>query len=181
MQGEIFKRYRHRPAHRFQPHGAYIVTAGIYGKRHILSASELKSAVCANMAALAEQYGWQLQAWSVWSNHYHFVALAPEDATTLKALTRTLHSQTAIAANRLHRTPGRRVWYQYWDSCIDSDRAYYERLKYVHLNPLKHGWEDEPEAYPFCSYGWFLDGAESATRKRVASAREENVQIYDDF
>ena len=33
-----------------------------------------------SLLGLAEEYGWNLQAWAVFSNHYHFVAMSPPDA-----------------------------------------------------------------------------------------------------
>jgi putative transposase len=41
---------------------------------------------------VAHHYGWNLQAWAVFPNHYHFIGVAPEDATSLKLMVQHLHS-----------------------------------------------------------------------------------------
>ncbi len=47
---------------------------------------------------------------------------------------------------------GRRVWYNYWDTCIRSEGEYLARLKYIIQNPERHGIVDDFREYPFSSY-----------------------------
>ena len=122
----------HAPVHRFTEPGAYMVTCGIYNKVHLLNDSERLTLVHDTLLTLAIEFGWQLQAWSVLINHYHFVGLSPEDPTTLRDFIGELHEQTAGHLNMLDHTPGRKVWFQYWDSRITFERSYLARLRYVH-------------------------------------------------
>ncbi|HMD96605.1 MAG TPA: hypothetical protein VKM93_04635 [Terriglobia bacterium] len=55
---------------------------------------------------LAEQYGWQLQSWAVFPNHYHFVPLATAKDVSLTEFLRHLHSVTAIEINHWDEAPG---------------------------------------------------------------------------
>jgi putative transposase len=80
-----------------------------------------------------------LEAWAVFSNHYHFVAHNEADSVPLANLIRRLHSRSAVALNKLKNTPGRRVWFNYWDTQLTYQRSYLARLNYVHQNPVKHG------------------------------------------
>jgi len=99
----------HSPLHRLGEPGAYIVTAGTYLKRAIFRGSLRLEFLCDALLDLAEKYQWGLQAWAVFPNHYHFVAMSPERATSLTAFTKHLHSVTAIEANRWEGTT---VWGQ---------------------------------------------------------------------
>jgi putative transposase len=59
---------------------------------------------------LSAQLDWRLEAWAVFSNHYHFVAHSPETGQTAETLTqllRILHVPTAEWVNKLDGTPGR--------------------------------------------------------------------------
>jgi len=58
--------------------------------------------------------------------------------------------------NRHDGTRGRKVWYNYWDECIRDERDYYNRLNYIHVNPVKHGYVEDPEDYEFSSYRAYL-------------------------
>jgi putative transposase len=128
-----------------------------------------------------ELLGWELQAWAVLDNHYHFVAQAPDNAMTLEKLIRQLHSITAIEINRWDKTPGRQVWFNYWDSCLTYEKSYLARLHYVHLNPVKHGLIDNAVNYPFCSYKWFIEQSDGTLKKLVFAQPIDRVKIMDRF
>src|SRR5207253_2230626 len=68
---------------------------------------------------VAQDFSWQLEAWAVFSNHYHFVGRSPEDAdesTSLSKMLTVLHHHTAIWVNRLDKTAGRKIWHNFWDT-----------------------------------------------------------------
>jgi putative transposase len=176
----VFKKYPHNPPHLFLPNAHYMVTGTTLHKEKLFNTDNKKSFLCGTLLERSYQLGWDMEAWSVMDNHYHFIAKAPEDASTLSKLIRQIHSITAREVNVLDGTPGRKVWYNYWDSCITSESAYYARLKYVHLNPLKHGMVDI-QAYPFCSYGWFLSTGSADLKQRVAEQTIAGTPLDDDF
>ena len=64
----------HAPLHRLSEHGTYIVTAGTLHKQHFFRGTERLDLLETQLLTLARQYGVQLEAWAVFSNHYHFVA-----------------------------------------------------------------------------------------------------------
>ncbi|MFO7958456.1 MAG: transposase [Candidatus Brocadiia bacterium] len=173
--------WHHAPAHVFEPGAFYMVTAGTYRKLpHFRGDARLRQLQQA-LFEVTDAYGWGLQAWAVFANHYHFIARAPEDAPTLKEMVQRLHSQTARQVNRPDHATGRRVWFQYWDTCLTYERSYLARLKYVHTNPVKHGAARVAERYPFCSARWFRMNAEDPFRRKVDSFRCDRVNVRDDF
>jgi len=171
----------HAPLHRFDESGAFIVTGGTYRKEHFLDNDAKLDLAQDTLFAVAEEFGWQLQAWAILPNHYHFVAVAPEDSTTLRSLVGKLHMLTAKAFNRMDGTPGRQVWYQYWDSRITYERSYLARLQYVHTNPMHHGVVRVATEYRWCSAGWFERTAERSLRETVASFKTDRVNVMDSF
>ena len=178
---EIYKVYPHNPPHLFRPRAIYMVTGAILWKRHLLDRDEKKQHFCETLFERATLLGWEIEAWAVLSNHYHFVAQAPEEATTLKSLIQAVHSISSKYVNRLDGTPGRRVWYNYWDTCITHETSYLARLHYVHLNAMKHGVVDRAEDYPFCSYRWFIENAERDFCHRVLAQPCDFLHVKDDF
>ncbi|MDR3676812.1 MAG: hypothetical protein P4N24_15080, partial [Acidobacteriota bacterium] len=75
----------HSPIHRLTEAGAYMVTCGTYLKRHHFRGTDRLQFLCEALLGLAPEYGWNLQAWAVFSNHYHFIALSPPNAENLGA------------------------------------------------------------------------------------------------
>jgi len=171
----------HAPVHRLDETGTYMVTAGTYRKQRLLDTPERVSLVHDLLLETLPQYGWQLQAWAVLANHYHFVAISPENPKSLKAVVQKLHSDTALRLNAMDATPGRQVWFQYWDSRITYQRSYLARVRYVHENPVKHGVVTEAAAYPWCSAGWFAREASVAFQRTVESFKTDRLSVMDDF
>jgi putative transposase len=176
-----YKIYPHNPPHLFLSNAIYMVTGSILSKKPLLDTPKKKLLACQTLFERSARLGWQLQAWSVLHNHYHFIALAPENALSLIKLVREYHSITAHQLNQLDQTPGRQVWHNYWDTCITYEKSYLARLHYIHMNPVKHGLVQSAEDYPFCSYRWFLEQGEDNFKLQVFSQPFEQANIMDDF
>jgi putative transposase len=175
------KQWPHAPIHILEKQGAYMVSCGTYQKLHLLNSPERFSLVESTLFDVAQEFGWRLQAWALLSNHYHFVALSPEDPKNLSVMISKLHTKTAIELNRQDKTQGRRVWFQYYDTHITYQTSYLARLNYVHNNPAHHGIVGDSENYSWCSAAWFARRAAPSFRKTVASFKTDRVKVMDDF
>jgi putative transposase len=125
-----------------------MVTAGTYRKQHLFRDGPRLQILHDALLTVADRHAWRLEAWTVFPNHYHFVAAAPADAGTLAVFLRELHSRTAVALNRYDAKPGRKVWHNYWDTRLTHEVSYLARLNYVHQNPVKHGVARVAADYP---------------------------------
>ncbi len=171
----------HGPVHRLDETGVYMVTAGTYQKKHYLNTPQRLELVMRKLFECIEEFGWELLAWAVLSNHYHFMARAVGDPRTLRRVVSKLHMTTAKTLNREDGTPGRRVWFQYWDSRITFERSYLARLNYVHHNPVHHATVPDATTYRWCSAAWFEQVAPPAFVKMVKRFKIDQVQVPDDF
>lgn len=171
----------HAPKHWLFEPGTYMVTAATFHKAHYFPGSERLDFLMDKLFECAREFGWILEAWSVFPNHYHFVARCPQEPATLKRLIGKLHMQSAKEANRLDGTRGRRVWYQFWDSHITYQASYLARLAYVHQNPVKHGLVADAREYRWCSARWFEDAAPRPFVQTVNSFKTDRVNVVDDF
>ena len=170
----------HAPTHRTQQAGAYMITSATYQKIPIFDAADRLTLLSNSLFDLAEAYALQLQAWAIFANHYHLIAECPIPRN-LKKFTRHLHSSTAIAINGQDNSPGRKVWFQYWESHLTFQRSYFARLSYVHHNPVRHGLVHTPSSYPWCSAGWFERKANPAFFKTIMTFPNDKLEIPDDF
>jgi putative transposase len=178
---DIYKVYLHNPPHYFVPNAMYIVTGSILHKQHFLSEGKRKEFFLQTLFSRAYMLSWKLEAWAVLNNHYHFIAQAPEDSTTLAKLIQQVHSITAIQLNKWDVTPGRQVWQNYWDTCLTYEKSYFARLRYVHENPIKHGIVENAADYPYCSYKWFIEQGTNDLKEQVVNQQIDNVNVSDDF
>jgi putative transposase len=159
----------------------YIVTGATIHKGRLFSTDEKLTLLENDLLTLAKQYHWQLEAWAVFVNHYHFVARAYPNATALDELLNQLHSDTARKLNGLDRSAGREVWFNFWDTKLTYERSYLARLNYVHQNAVKHGLVNVANQYPWCSAAWFERTASPASVKTIYSFKTERLNIHDDY
>ena len=171
----------HAPIHRLTGAGAYMVTAGTYQKAHHFRDPARLTLLQDQLLALTREHRWQLQAWAVFSNHYHFIAVSSPGAVPLLSVIRRLHASTAQAVNRLDGTEGRRLWFEYWDTRLTFERSYLARLHYVHQNPVRHGLVGAATSYPWCSAGWFEQRAQPSFFHTVTSFKIDRVHVPDDY
>ena len=174
----------HAPVHQLSVRGTYFVTASTYQRLHHFRGADRLRVLHRGLLTVARDFGWQLEAWAVFANHYHFVAHSPADApeaSNLADMLSVLHVKTAGWINRLHRTPGRQVWFNFWETRLTFQRSYLTRLNYVHQNPVKHGLVPVANQYPWCSAAWFERTASAATVKSIYRFKTEQVRVHDDF
>lgn len=171
----------HAPTHRLSESGVYMVTAATYLKAHHFRGADRLSVLHRGLLALCAQYGWRLEAWAVFSNHYHFVAHSPADPTTLRTMLAHLHCQTANWINGKDGQPGRMVWHNYWETRLTFERSYRARLNYVHQNPVRHLLVPVANLYPWCSARWFERSASPPAVRSIYRFKADQVRVTDDF
>ncbi len=171
----------HSPTHRLNAVGAYMVTAATYEKQPFFNSQKRLTYLCETLLDLAVRYGWKLEAWAVFPNHYHFIAISPERVSTLAKFVGHLHAVTAKEVNEGDDAVKRKVWFQYWESRITYHRSYLARLNYVHSNAVKHGLVRRAEQYEWCSAGWFQKNARGSFYETVMRMSSDGINVRDDF
>jgi putative transposase len=174
----------HAPTHELSQSGVYLVTAGTYLKRHHFRGADRLAVLHRGLLRVAHDFGWALEAWAVFSNHYHFVGQSPidePDAANLPRMLGLLHEKTAKWVDRLDGAPGRKVWHNYRETRLTYQRSYLARLNYVHQNPVRHGVVTEASLYPWCSAAWFERTATPAQVKTVYAFRTDRLKVVDDY
>jgi len=174
----------HAPTHRLATGGTYFVTGSTYLKTHHFRGADRLAVLHRGLLTVTLDFGWQLEAWSVFSNHYHFVGHSPPDMPTaenLGPMLKTLHVKTAGWVNRLDGSPGRQVWFNFRETRLTYPRSYFARLNYTHRNAVKHGLVLVANQYPWCSAAWFERTASSAQVKTIYRFHTDKLQVPDDF
>ncbi len=174
----------HALVHRLCEGGVFFVTAATYGKAHHFRNSKRSEVLQRGLLKLAADFGGQLEAWAVFSNHYHFVGRSPadeSDAGTMKRMLSKLHEKTAKWINRLDNTPGRKIWHNFWDSKLSYEKSYLARLNYTHQNAVKHGLVRVANQYRWCSAAWFERTAQPAQVKTIYGIRTDQLNVADDY
>jgi putative transposase len=174
----------HAPLHQLSSRGTYFVTASTYQKAHNFRGAKRLRVLQRGLLTVAEKFGWQLEAWAMFSNHYHFIAHSPadaDDASSLSDMLSILHVKTAEWVNQLDKSPRRQVWLNFRETKLTHQRSYLARLHYVHQNAVKHGLVPVACQYPWCSAPWFERIASTAMVKSIYRFKTDRVSVADEF
>jgi len=154
----------HAPPHLQGVSGEYLITAACYEHRPIFEHPDDLAWFVEQVMVALNSAGLTRDAWVFLPSHYH-VLLQAEEIKRVSEVLRLLHSRVATAINGRHRQRGRQVWHRYTDRGIRGERHHWATVNYIHLNPVKHGYVDHPEDWPWSSLRQYLDtqGAEWVT------------------
>ena len=170
----------HAPLHRFANSGVYFVTAGTFGKQHFFREAAALDDLQESLFARAGEHDCRLQAWALFSNHYHLV-IACDDGAKVPRMLHRFHIDSAIRVNRRHARNGRRVWFQYWDTQLTSPGSWLARLRYTHQNAVHHAIVNDARKYQWCSASWFERTAAPSFVKTVGAVKIDRVRVFDPF
>ena len=161
------------------------MTARTYQAEHHFRGANRLAVLHRGLLRLALDFGWQLEAWAVFSNHYHFVGHSPAagepDAFSLRAMLSLLYEKTAKWVNRLDGAPGRKVWFNYRETRLTYQKSYLARLNYTHQNAVKHGLVAAAHLYPWCSASWFERTATAAQVQAIYRFQTDRIEMDDEM
>lgn len=180
-QPNVLPDWPHAPLHKLHGKGTWIVTAGTLHKQHWFRSSEDLNYLQRELLSKAQEYHWHLEAWAIFSNHYHFVGHALEDGSSLRDFLKHLHASTAREINQRQSQPGRPVWYNFWETELTFEKSYLARLNYVHQNAVHHGLVTVANHYPWCSAAWLERTATPAQVKTIYSFKIDKIKIVNDY
>ena len=176
-----YKETRHTPCHIDLPGSTYMITAGTHQKKMIFASSRKLALLEEVIIERCKATGWKLAAWVILPNHYHILARSPSGGLSLKRLIQGIHSKSALLVNRLDDSLGRKVWYNYFDTCVRSEDEYSARMKYILENPEKHGKVSDFREYRFSSYKTFLAENEGALNASSQIKGRYQFETFDEF
>jgi putative transposase len=134
----------------------FIVTASCYEHQHIIGISPERMAECEDaLLEVCNQHCTDVFAWCVLPNHYH-VSIETNDVRNFQSELGKFHGRTSFRWNGEDEMRGRKVWYRSFERPMESERHFYVSLNYIHNNPVKHGYVDRWQEWPFSSAREFL-------------------------
>ena len=140
----------HRPPHIIHPDSLYFITASTWNKDKFFDDDAKLTTFASLLYRDIEMYGIKLEAWVVLPNHYHII-INVSKSNLLPRFIRKFHSDSALYINKLDNKK-RKVWYQYWERLIKTEKDFYTRINYIHNNCIKHGISSNMNDYKFSSY-----------------------------
>jgi putative transposase len=175
------KDWPHAPVHRLADNAVYFVTGSTLHKQHLFDMPQKLDLIECLLLSLARKAGWQLEAWAILANHYHFVARGNPDSRNLGEFLHDWHGVSARELNLAEGVIDRKVWFNFWETKLTLQHSYLARLNYVHQNAVKHKLVPVANQYPWCSASWFERVASPAQVRVIYGFKVDRVKVMDDF
>ncbi len=179
------KRYKHNPPHLFIPEAKYFITGSIYKKRPLLQTDKSKEVFLSYLFESCNRQGWTLEDWVVLDNHYHIMVDCNSQPKTLPNLINNVHKYSAIWINKNINTvnirSNKKVWHNYWDTCIDFESSYFARINYIWNNPVKHGYVEESQEWKFGSFYELYRNDQVNIQTILNNYPSDRIKIRDEY
>ena len=147
---------RFHPPHIYQDNKFYFITTKTFKNRRFFNTLDKKSMFGQSLRTAIEKFSFELVAWVFLDQHYHMI-IKVGLGKQLGRFINNLHANSSRLLNKVENKNGRKIWYQYWDRCIRSERDFWTRINYIHHNPVKHGYTVKIEDYLFSSYNSYIE------------------------
>lgn len=141
----------HSPPHFTKSSGWFHLTAACFEHECIVgNSNDRMKEFCGELLQCMDQTCTSVSAWCVLPNHYHVLVEVSDLKVVLRSLAR-LHGRSAHSWNGADATRGRKVWCAAADRWIRNEGHFWATLNYIHHNPVKHGWAQRWQDWPFGS------------------------------
>jgi putative transposase len=128
----------------------YFVTGATYNKRPLLMSTEVKTYLFTLLHEAFQKHKWELQHWVILDNHYHVLGKSLHDQA-LSEIFDSVHGRLTTYI-RYHANYEAPIWDNYWSYCPKSFEDYMNRVNYLLMNPVTHGYVLDLRDYPFSSF-----------------------------
>lgn len=115
---------------------------------HPLEAPERAEPLIESMKWLHQHNRIACQAYTIMPDHFHFI-FTLLGRWTLEKVMHSLASFTGLELNKLCGRTGPFWQHTYYDRAIRDDEELQNQLHYILINPVKAGYVDCPEDWPF--------------------------------
>jgi len=184
-RGDVLKFTSRRPysAHEeFIGESYLLITAGTFQKKPFMIADERKNLLLESLDFNCYKWDWRLLAYVILENHYHLIVQTPpNDDSRLAHIIQSAHSYSAYHWRREDASIRNRIWWNFWESPLESKASLLQHINYVHDNPRFHGLTDDPQHYSFSSYGAYLDADTASIQKWEHEFPASGLQMIDSF
>ena len=97
-----------------------------------------------------------IHTYSLMNNHYHLILETPK--ANLSKIMHFLNTSYAVYFNTIRKRIGPLYQGRYKAILIQQDEYLHQLSRYIHLNPVRTHFVEDPIDYPWSSYQYFISG-----------------------
>jgi len=149
------RKYTNRPPHLYLKETYYFITARTRDSKSYFNSNKKKNTLSRVLQKACKKFEVKIFAWVILDNHYHLLIKLKKGKNLSKFIGK-LHRDSARLINILDGSPGRSIWWNYWDHCIRNEKDFWTHFNYIHHNPVKHSYVNEMKDWQFSSFNYYL-------------------------
>ena len=142
--------FKNRPPHITNQAGYYFITSRTIEGQWFLRPDKYKKILLDIIIEKTKKFETKLIAYAILNNHYHLILNVRNPEIFVK-LMREVNGASARSINLADSVIDRKIWWNYFESFIETEQDFFMHLNYIHQNPIKHGISKE-FGYKFSSY-----------------------------
>ena len=127
----------------------FFITCCLLPKRRILSALEF-ACLARVIDERRQKHGFLLTAWVFLPDHWHAI-FYPRSPLTISRVMESIKDGATKRINHSRRESGVLWQPRFFDRALRTVREYYEKVAYIHRNPVAAGWVSHAEDWPWSS------------------------------
>lgn len=156
--------------HRFYvPYAIVAFTLVTYNRSPIFSNIQTSDLFLNLLNKVTKQFHYECLAYSILPDHIHLLIQLSPNNPNFSIPIRELKRLFSVSYKRInplmplpnasrqkhHETT---IWQRrFWDHVIKDERDLERHLNYIHFNPVKHGYSDDPSQWPWSSYSSYIE------------------------
>ena len=106
--------------------------------------------------SMSDTYDNMIIAWVVMPDHIHL--LTENGNNDLSDLTKIMKLAYSTNYRKLHKMKSGRIWqYRFYDHIIRNQEDLNNHIDYIHYNPVKHGYVNDPFKWQYSSIGQYQE------------------------
>ena len=168
----------------WQPGGTFFFTVTLKNRKQTLLTDHI-TALRQAFTQVRSRHPFDINAVVILPEHLHTIWTLPEGDTDYAQRWRLIKSafsrQLPVTEwrNQSRMYKGERgIWQRrYWEHLIRDDSDYHHHLNYIHFNPVKHGYADTVQDWPFSSFHRYVK-AGVLPRDWASGGSEKNAASY---
>ena len=146
----------HYPPHYYLDNKIYFITSRTVDKNRFFNTKEKKNLLKKILIEAGNKFNIGFYAWIILDNHYHLL-LNVLKGDSISDFMKIINGKSAFLLNGIDKVRKRKIWFNYWDTCIRSEKDFWMRFNYVHHNSIKHRYAEKMKDYYFSSYNYWLE------------------------
>ena len=138
----------------YQPGGSYFFTVVTHQRIKILSLPEHISRLKSSFAKVMEKHPYTMEAFVILPDHIHCLWRMPPSDSNYSIRWRLIKGYFSNGFNDpVNKRGEKEIWQRrFWEHLLRDDEDWRRHMDYIHYNPVKHGYVENPGDWPHSSF-----------------------------